>query len=105
MKSASNDAPSPMHAGQAPKGLLNEKIPGTGFGSEIPQVGHAKCTLYIYSSPSITAAITIPSPSFNAVSTESVSLCVIPSFIKIRSTTTSIVCFLFFSRFISSSKI
>jgi len=36
-----------MHAGQAPKGLLKEKIRGTGFGKEMPQSGQAKWELKI----------------------------------------------------------
>ena len=102
LKSASREAPSPVHAGHAPRGLLNEKILGSGLGSEIPHSGHAKCVLKMWSLPPITPATIIPSPSLRAASTESVRRCVIPSLMMILSTTTSMVCFLFFSRSMSS---
>ena len=50
----------------------------------------------------MTSIITSPSESFTAVSIESESLLSIPDFTAIRSTTTSIVCFLFLSSSISS---
>src|SRR5690606_9350086 len=37
--------PNPLHAGQAPFGELNEKLFGSGFGYEIPDVGHIKSRL------------------------------------------------------------
>ena len=37
--------PNPLHSGQAPFGELNEKLLGSGFGYEIPLVGHIKLRL------------------------------------------------------------
>ena len=69
----------------------------------MPQSAHAKCSLYKVSSCPIIFTITNPSANFKAVSKESVSLFSIPSLTIILSITASILCFLFFSKLISSS--
>ena len=68
----------------------------------MPQSGQANFSLNNISSSPITLTSANPSPNFKAVSKESVSLPSIPSFIIILSTTASILCFIFFSNFISS---
>ena len=43
--------PSPLQLSQAPLGELNEKIFGSGFGREIPLLGHINCLLKLVISP------------------------------------------------------
>ena len=69
----------------------------------IPQSAHAKFSLNNISLSPITFIITRPSANFNAASSESLNLPSIPSLITSLSTTASILCFLVFSSFISSS--
>ena len=93
-----------MQAGQAPKGLLKEKMRGSGFGREIPQSGQEKCVEKTMSFPPMMLPTIMPSPSFSAASTESVRRRRMPSFTMMRSTTTSMVCFLFFASSMSSDR-
>ena len=70
--------PSPLHAGQAPKGELNEKWRGSSSGIEMPQAGQPYFSLnscVSLPSPSRPCAMTCTSPSARrrAVSSESVS--------------------------------
>ena len=104
ISSASNSIlyPSPKHSGHAPNGLLNEKLLGSISSTLIPQSGHEKLWLKFIGSLPITSTVISPSASFNVVSIESVSLFCIPSLIESRSTTISILCFLFLSSLISS---
>ena len=69
----------------------------------IPQSAQAKFSLNNISLSPIIFIITNPSPNFNAASKESLNLPSIPSLITSLSTTASILCFLVFSNFISSS--
>ena len=94
--------PNPVQAGQAPNGLLNENILGAISGKLMPQSTQAKFSLNMNSAPSITCTKTTPSPKPSAISSESANRLSIPSRMIKRSTTTSIVCFLFFSNLISS---
>ena len=104
ISSASNSIlyPRPKQSGHAPKGLLKEKLLGSISSILISQSGHAKLWLKFIGFPPITSTVIIPSASFNVVSIESVSLFSIPSLIERRSTTISILCFLFLSSLISS---
>ena len=49
--------PSPAQSGQAPKGLLNEKVLGSTSSIEIPQSGQAKFCENFIGSPSITSMV------------------------------------------------
>ena len=93
-----------MQAGQAPKGLLKEKMRGSGFGREMPQSGQEKWVEKTISFPPMMLPTIMPSPSFSAASTESVRRRTMPSFTMMRSTTTSMVCFLFFASSMSSDR-
>ena len=94
--------PSPKHSGQAPNGLLKEKLRGSISSTLIPQSGHEKLWLKFIFSPSKTSMTNSPSASSSAFSTESVRRFSIPSFTTSRSTTISILCLIFLSRLISS---
>ncbi|MNO80328.1 hypothetical protein D3C76_715340 [compost metagenome] len=96
--------PSPSHSVQAPNGLLKENIRGANSSILKPQIGQAKLELKSSSSCPIISTRILPPESFRAVSNESVNLVSISSLTTIRSTTTSMVCFLFFSSSISSDK-
>ncbi|MNI22352.1 hypothetical protein D3C73_759060 [compost metagenome] len=67
-----------------------------------PHTGQAKLELNSSSSWPMMSTRICPPESFSAVSRESVSRVCTSSLITIRSTTTSMVCFLFFSSTISS---
>ena len=105
--------PSPVQSGQAPCGLLNEKLRGSISPSANMSRGQASCSEKMRSSSSSSARIrTIPSPSCSACSMLSASRpandCRSSSSAPdagsaIRSTTTSIEWRLFFSSAISSS--
>ncbi|MNO74984.1 hypothetical protein D3C76_660070 [compost metagenome] len=90
-------APRPSHSGQAPKGLLNENILGDNSSILKPQMGQAKLELKRSSSCPIISTKSWPPDIFSAVSIESANLLRTSSFTTIRSTITSIECFLFFS--------
>src|SRR5699024_9711593 len=96
-RSTSKLVPNPSQVGHAPKGLLKENNLGSNSPMENPQIGQACFSLNNSSSCSITSTTMFPSPSFSAVSMESLNRLVTPSFTIIRSTTTSIECFLFLS--------
>ncbi len=92
--STSNLWPKPWQAGQAPKGELKEKSLGSNSGKEIEHFSQAKCSEKIE-----LLTITMPLPNFKAVSMESTNLGLSRSLSKTkRSTTTSILCFLFLSK-------
>ena len=95
-------APKPLQDSQAPKGELKENILGESSSIPIPWSGQANFVEKVISSPSIIEIIIRPSVSFRAVSMESFSLLSIPSFIINLSIITSILCFLFLSRSMSS---
>ncbi|MPM36322.1 hypothetical protein SDC9_82917 [bioreactor metagenome] len=84
-------------------GLLKENILGDISPKPIPQSVHANLVLMRSSSCPMTSMRTIPLDISRAVSTESTSLFCIPSFTINLSITTSMLCFLFLSRLISSS--
>ena len=94
--------PSPKQTGQAPKGLLKEKLLGSISLILIPQSGQAKLWLKLSVSPPITSTIKSPSARASTLSTESVSLLSIPGFTTSLSTTISILCLIFLSSLISS---
>ena len=94
--------PSPRQSGQAPKGLLKEKLLGSISSTLIPQSGQEKLWLKLWIFPSIVSTIRSPSARSRTVSTESESLFSIPGFTIRRSTTISILCLIFLSRLISS---
>ena len=68
----------------------------------MPQSGHAKFWEKVICSPSTISTMALPSVSSNTFSSESVSLFSMPGFTTKRSTTISILCFIFFSIGISS---
>ena len=68
----------------------------------MPQSGHAKFCENVICSPSTISTMALPSVSSNTFSSESVSLFSMPGFTTRRSTTMSILCFIFFSIGISS---
>ena len=94
--------PSPRQSGQAPKGLLKEKLLGSISSTLIPQSGQEKLWLKLWIFPSIVSTIRSPSARSSTVSMESESLFSIPGFTIRRSTTISILCLIFLSRLISS---
>ena len=94
--------PSPLQVGHIPKGLLKENILGVNSSIDILQSVQESFWLNVILSFPITSIITRPSDILNAISSDSANLPSIPSFIAILSTTTSIVCTLFFSNLISS---
>ena len=104
IKSSSNSIlyPSPRHSGQAPKGLLNEKLLGSISLMPIPQSGQEKLWLNVMGSPPITSTTKSPSANSSTFSMESARRRSIPAFTTRRSTTISILCLIFFSREISS---
>ena len=103
--SSSSRVPRPPHAGQAPYGLLKENIRGETSGNEMPQRTHARRSENTQAwPPSGTSTTTTPSASRSAVSSESASRAAPVSRMTRRSTTTSIVCFLFLSSSISSAR-
>ena len=101
--SISINVPKPSHFSHFPKGALNENILGSNSCILIPQSGQAKFSLNNISFSPITFIITKPSPNFSAASNESLSLPSMPSLMINLSTTASILCFLVFSKVISSS--
>ncbi len=95
--------PRPWQVGQAPCGLLKLKMRGWISGSEIPQWMQANFSLKVSVGPSGISISTRPSASWAAVSMESVSRRLSPSFITSRSTITAMSCLNFLSRSMSSS--
>ena len=95
--------PSPKHSGQAPNGELKENILGVSSGIVISQSGQAYLVEYKVSTPSISIS-TMPSPTFIACSTESVSLRSISSFTTKRSTMIEMLCLICLSSLMSSSR-
>src|SRR3954470_23304833 len=71
--SAASRSPRPLHSTHMPSGELNEKLCGDSSGNPMPHFGHAFASEYIRGifSPA-TSTISLPLPSRNAVSTESV---------------------------------
>ena len=70
--------PRPVQVGQAPCGLLKEKVRGSISGRLVPQLAQAKCSLKVRSAGGLSRSVTsemirTPLPSLSAVSTESVS--------------------------------
>ena len=96
--------PSPVQQGHAPNGLLNEKLRGSISSMLIPQSGQEKLSENNIVSAPITSTFTKPSASFRTVSMESVRRLSMPSLTASRSTTISILCFLFLSSLISSDR-
>ena len=97
------NTPSPVHFGHAPNGLLNENILGDRSSILTPWSGQAYfCENTTSSSPKFT--MIRPPPSFEAVSMLSARREVISGLITRRSTITSILCFLFFSKGIFSDR-
>src|SRR5438045_9008905 len=73
--STSNLVPRPVQVGQAPWGVLNEKLRGSSDGSDVPSYGQANCSAYRRSAhvPSGRGwlMITCPEPIFTAGLTDS----------------------------------
>src|SRR5256885_9009518 len=70
--SYSSTAPKPLHAGQAPRGLLKEKKLGASAGAGVPQEEQVGCSEKRRRSP-LSSVTATPSPSLKAVATASVS--------------------------------
>ena len=71
--SSSRFTPRPWQAGHAPCGVLNENVRGSISGRLMPQNGQAKFSENRRSSPvAVSEIMTVLSPSFSAVSIESV---------------------------------
>src|SRR5690606_11363604 len=67
-KFTSYNFPRPLHFGHIPFGELNEKLFGSGFGYEIPEVGHINERLkYLASFVSLSKTINTSSPWYIAV--------------------------------------
>ena len=98
------NTPSPVHFGHAPKGLLNENIRGDKSSMLTPCSGQAYFCEKVTSSPPEKLTTTSPPASFDAVSMLSARRDIISGLITRRSTTTSMLCFLFFSKGIFSDK-
>ena len=94
--------PRPRHLGQAPNGLLKEKLLGSISSILIPQSGQEKLWLKFRSFPSMVSTTRRPSASSSTVSIESERRFSIPGFTIRRSTTISMLCLIFLSRLISS---
>ncbi len=97
-----DSAPSPSQCGHAPYGLLNENSLGASSCRLIPHSSHAKFWLNGIISPPIISTSTTSPVSAIAVSSESVSRCVILSRIISLSMIISILCFCVFLSSISS---
>jgi hypothetical protein len=106
--SKSSVVPRPAQVGQAPWGELNEKSRGSSGGKLMPSSTQANFELKrsSLSGPfwSTSSAFATPSPSLSAISSESAKRRSEPGFTTARSTTTSMVCFLFLSSTISSAR-
>ena len=94
--------PRPAQTGQAPKGLLKEKLLGSISLMLIPQSGQAKFSENLKVSPPITSTSRSPSAMERIVSMESVILFSIPGLTTSRSTIMEMVCLMFLSNLISS---
>ncbi len=94
--------PNPSHPGQAPKGLLKENMRGASSSMEIPQSMQENFSLNMSTSPPMTSTKTIPSPYCKAICTESLRRPARSGRTLMRSTTISILCFLFLSKFRAS---
>src|SRR3989442_14213492 len=86
--SYSSTAPKPLHAGQAPRGLLKEKKEGASAGVGVPQEEQVGCSEKRRRSP-LSSVTATPSPSLKAVATASVSRPRLASDAAPRSTTPS----------------
>ena len=96
--------PRPRQSGQAPNGLLKENARGSNSSMVKPHSGQANLVENVVSSlPSCTT--TRPSASFRAISTLSARRLLISGLTTMRSTITLMLCLLFFSSLISSSKV
>src|SRR6267378_1989426 len=94
-------APRPSQRGQAPIGLLNENRRGSSSGSAYSQVGTGQAYLAEKrcSCPlSVSTTIARPSAWRSAVSSDSVRRCLASARARMRSTTTSTECLVFFAR-------
>ena len=92
----------PPQAGQAPYGLLKENMRGETSGKDTPHLTQASRSEKSIAGPSTTSTWATPSASRSAVSRESASRVPSPSRTMMRSTTTSMVCFLVLASSISS---
>ncbi len=97
--------PRPWQAGQAPCGLLNEKMRGWISGMEMPHARQANFSEKVSLGPSASSTSMRPSDRRAAVSMESVRRRRRPSFMTRRSTTTEMSCLYFLSSTMSSSKV
>ena len=97
IRSTSNSIlyPSPKQVGQAPNGLLKEKLLGSISPILIPQSGQEKLSENWIGSPSITSTVISPLDNSSTFSIESDKRFSIPGLTIRRSTTISILCFLF----------
>ena len=104
IRSTSNSIlyPRPKQSGQAPNGLLKEKLLGSISSILIWQSGQEKLWLKFMIFPSIVSTIRSPSARSRTVSMESDSRFSIPGLTTRRSTTISILCLMFLSSLISS---
>ena len=104
IKSSSNSIlyPSPKHSGQAPNGLLKEKLLGSISSMLTPQSGQEKLWEKRSGSPPIISTIISPSAKSMTFSMESVRRFSMPSLTTRRSTMISILCLMFLSSGISS---
>ena len=106
--STSSRTPSPVHAGHAPCGLLNEKLRGAGSSIEIPQYTQANSSENSSSCMPLSASAGIsrmsPSLSLDACSSDSWSRERSSGPMMMRSTTTSMSCLNFLSSVIGSAR-
>src|SRR5699024_3364356 len=93
--STAHFTPRPSQSVHAPNGALNENNLGSSSGKVNPQIGQEKFSEKCRSSPSITLISTLPCAFSNAIWSESDRRDSTPSRIPMRSTTTSISCFVF----------
>ncbi len=96
--------PRPKHSGQAPKGLLKEKLRGSISSMLTPQSGQAKLVDRFIGSPPMTSTVSRPSDRATACSMDSARRLPMPGRTTRRSTTISMVCRRFFSSLISSAR-
>ena len=105
-RSTSMRVPSPLHSGHMPSGELYESICGVSSGKLTPHAGHERASEYARGSASpSTSTRSCPSPARSAVSTLSVRRERDAGSSARRSTTSSMVCFVFLSRPVTSSRL
>ena len=102
--SASRFMPKPLQSGQKPKGELNENKRGSTLGTEKPHLGHV-CLSDNNLSSSPVRIINKPLEKLSAVSIDSKTRLLTSGLIIKRSTTISMLCFLFFSKAGTSSSV